>query len=291
MTADVRARAFRNILVPTDFSPCSETVLPYAASLARKSGATLFLAHVVSPEILSIEPPVVLEVRDAAERQMQDLLISEQLEGIHHKALFGEGDTTEAIMQMVQDNAIDMIVLATHGRTGIRKFVMGSVAEEIFRKSPCPVLILGPKVCTDARHDARFCHIMYATDFAPDATAGFSYVRSIADTDAVLTLLHVVPTAPIVEPETATAILRRKLLELVPSDLEIASPPEAVVEIGEPAEWIVRDAAERHADLIILGCRRSAALTSHFMDTAYKVIIEAPCPVLTISASYKAVAA
>lgn len=286
MEGDVPRIPLRNILFATDFSPCSEVILPYAASLARNFDATLFLAHAISPEVISVEPPVVHDLHDVAARQMNDLESSDQLKGVRHNVILCEGDPAEVIAKTVDENQIDLVIVGTHGRTGIKKFVMGSVAEKIFRKLPCPVLAVGPKVCTEARRQARFLHILFATDFGPGSSAALPYAISLAKGhDAILTILHVVTTAPATGAEASTAVLRKELASLVPAEAGLKTVPDAVVVIGDPSDLITREASIRNADLIVLGARRPAALTTHMMDTAYKVIIEAPCPVLTVSAA------
>lgn len=289
MMMSVPARVpVRNILFATDFSACSEAVFPYVCSVARKYDATLHIIHVISPEVLSIDPPLILQARETAERQMQDMATSEQLEGVRHNEVIAEGDVTEAINKTVYDEKVDLALVGTHGRTGIRKLVLGSVAEDVVRNATCPVLTLGPKVAADARREAKFSHILFATELKPENPQALNYALSLAsDHNAALTLFHAIPLAPVVDAETATAIIRGKLLEMVHTDLN-GPLPEAVVEIGSPADLIVNAAAMRHADLIVLGAHRPAILSTHLMDTAYKVIVGAPCPVLTVGAAVKA---
>lgn len=292
MMTNVPARVpLRKILFATDFSPCSEAVFPYVCSVARKYDATLHIVHVISPEVLSIDPPLLLQARDIAERQMLEMSTSEQLEGVRHSEVVAEGDVTEAINKTVYGAKIDLVLVGTHGRTGIRKLVLGSVAEDVVRSATCPVLTLGPKVAADARREAKFNHILYATELKPENPQALNYALSLAsDHSAALTIFHAIPIAPVVDAETATAIIRRKLMEMVHTDLN-GPLPEAVVEIGAPADLIVNAAAMRHADLIVLGAHRPAILSTHLMDTAYKVIVGAPCPVLTVGAAVQAAAA
>lgn len=293
MMMNIPARVHvRNILFATDFSPCSEAVFPYVCSVARKYDATLHILHVISPEVLSIDPPLILQARETVERQMQDMAASEQLEGVRHQEVIADGDVTEAINKAVYDDKIDLVLVGTHGRTGIRKFVLGSVAEDVVRNATCPVLTLGPKLAADARREAKFNHILFATELKPENPQALDYALLLAsEHNAALTIFHAIPLAPVVDAETATAVLRRKLLEMVPPDPNRTTPPEAVVEIGTPADLIVNAAAMRHADLIVLGAHRPAILTTHLMDTAYKVIVGAPCPVLTVGAAVQAAAA
>jgi nucleotide-binding universal stress UspA family protein len=180
---------------------------------------------------------------------------------------------------------------------------MGSVAEEIFRQSACPVLTVGPRVASsgkvrEGRHDheipptqIKFRQILYATDFKPESAETVSYAVSLArEFQARLTLLHVIEDygdhlherpGPI---DTAL----RKLEELVPSEADLRYKPEFVAEFGVPAELILQTASESDADLIVLGVRSATghigAATHLSGSTAHKVVVGAKCPVLTVRA-------
>jgi nucleotide-binding universal stress UspA family protein len=276
----------KRILFATDFSPCSEAVMTYAAALARDFDATLYAAHVIPTESLGLEPPVYDQLRAGSVQQMNDLEDSEALQGTHFVPLIAEGDVGTNIAELTRQNRIDLIVVGTHGRTGIRKFVMGSVAEDIFRHAVCPVIALGPQVCADARRTASLRRVLHATDFGHDASARFVHALSLLeDKIEKLTLMHVLTTPPVTDDETAKTIFRNNLLSLVPMDTSLSNRPEAVVEVGHPAELIVQVAKERQIDLIVLGVHPPGLMASHLMDTAYKVMIEAPCPVMLVSAA------
>jgi nucleotide-binding universal stress UspA family protein len=271
--------SLKNILVATDFSACSDAVLPYACGIARTYNSTLFLAHVISPDILGVDPFQMDAVRGNALRLMDDLKESDALKGLPHKTLVEEGETWDVLSRMVADNHIDLVVLGTHGRAGFSKFVMGSVAEDIFRHASCPVMTIGPKVVATLRQEISFVHVLYATDFASESPTAMHYAISLAEEHkAHLTLMHVAEA-------DSKLPLPQRLLQSIPADNQLSTSPEAVIEIGEPAEQILRVAAQRHADLIVLGAHRPAILTTHLMDTAYRVVCEAPCPVLTVGAS------
>ncbi len=275
------AVSFKNILVATDFSPCSEMVLPYARSLARQFDSTLFLAHVISTEVLGIDPMQIETAEMNARRMMDDIEATGMLAGVRHQRVMEEGDTWSMLSKMIRENDIDLIVVGTHGRTGLKKFVMGSVAEEIFRHAPCPVLTIGPKVFAEAKRDAKITHVLFATDLHPENPGPIDYAVALAhEHKAHLTLMHVAET-------DSQMPIPQALLELVPPEIELWAEPEAVIEIGDAAEKIVQLAANRHADIIVLGAHRPAILTTHLMDIAYKVVVEAPCPVLTVGPAFE----
>jgi universal stress protein A len=142
----------KKILVPVDFSKSSSAVLDYAGRIAEKFGATIDVLHVWEtpsyrwPDAaigIEGEPPVTLAalVRSRASEDMDELL--RVLEG---RALprigkrFETGDARDAILRVAVDGRYDLVVMGTHGRRGLSHLVLGSVAEQVVRRSPCPVL-------------------------------------------------------------------------------------------------------------------------------------------------------
>jgi len=139
----------RRILVPTDFSKSSQNALTYAAAFAEKFGAELHLLHVVQdltlfvPEAVFVAPPVAPPVeqfaaaaRTALDRVVQDL----RLPGVAVHPDVAEGIPAEEILRAAREKDIDLIVMGTHGRTGLAHVFMGSIAEKVVRRAPCPVL-------------------------------------------------------------------------------------------------------------------------------------------------------
>jgi nucleotide-binding universal stress UspA family protein len=137
------------ILVPTDFSKHSHNALGYAAAFAEKFGAELFLLHVVQdlalfiPEAVSVAPPAVppIEQMTAAVREALDRLVRENDLGrltVHCEVR--EGTPFYEIIQFAREAEIDLIIMGTHGRSGLAHVLLGSVSERVVRKAPCPVL-------------------------------------------------------------------------------------------------------------------------------------------------------
>lgn len=281
-----------NILWTTDFSAYSEAALLYALSIARRYDSRIYLAHIIRPDAYQLVPPeasatALTQTRRYAEQQMGQLLVSGRLRGIPHQVLLGEGEFWNILSEMLAKHEVDLIVAGTHGRTGVRKLLLGSVAEEIFRLAPCPVLTVGPKVSLDVPEEAELRHILYATDFTPTAEHAAAYAFSLAqEHQAHLTLLHVVPETREASPQN-TALLRsffvKHLRALVPPEADLWCEPEFVVESGDPTDRILKVAADCQADLIVLGIRRSANFPGHLPPaTAYKVVCQSRCPVLTV---------
>jgi universal stress protein A len=141
----------KSILAPTDFSTHSERAVKYACRLAERLGSTLHLLHVLSeilpagpdPLLLPVMPPQYYEENEARARETLDRLFSPDW-GKPASVLTAVrwGSPVESIVSYALDHHIDLIIVATHGRTGLSHVVLGSVAERIIREAPCPVLTI-----------------------------------------------------------------------------------------------------------------------------------------------------
>jgi nucleotide-binding universal stress UspA family protein len=132
----------RTILHPTDFSPQSGPAFQVACALARDYTARLVLLHVKLPEIVYgdgyVLPPDPTIVRKELQGQLDRLQPPDA--AIRVERLLVEGDAVQVILDTAKEVRADLIVLGTHGRTGLGRLLMGSVAEAVLRKAPCPVL-------------------------------------------------------------------------------------------------------------------------------------------------------
>jgi nucleotide-binding universal stress UspA family protein len=133
----------RTILHPTDFSAHSASAFELACALARDYGARLVLAHVKSPPEavfgeLGPIPPEPPEVEKALEDELRALKPADARIRVEHRLL--EGGAVEGILQLARETNCDLIVMGTHGRTGVGRLLLGSVAEAVMRRAPCPVL-------------------------------------------------------------------------------------------------------------------------------------------------------
>ena len=187
----------------------------------------------------------------------------------------------------MRENNIDLLVLGTHGRKGVQKFLLGSVAEEIWRRSDIPVLTIGPKVCR-ARPSERFNSVLFATDFTAQSLEGLPYAVSLArEYRSHIVLLHVIRQFKKEEilGELSAAEAISHLSQLLPPDSKLWYRPELMVKYGEPAKNIIDTASRCGADLIVLGVRdrgRFGMVTHLEGTTAYDVVVGASCPVLTV---------
>jgi nucleotide-binding universal stress UspA family protein len=284
---------FKSILFATDFSPAATIALPFAAELARRYGAKLWALHVRPPAVNPMTPPVSwIGLEEAAktedEQHRKDLVNA--FTGIHPEIIIKEGDLWSNLAAVLEEDDIDLIVMGTRGRSGARKFVLGSTAEEILRQVSCPVLTVGPNASASAKHPGEISRILFATDFSQGSNTAAPYAVSLAqECQAYLTLLHVIeePKAgELVRAEELLSSSARLMRNLMPAEAELSCVPEYVVEQGVAADKILEVASRCRAELIVLGIRQPSGLpgaATHLpIAIAHKVVSHAECPVLTV---------
>ncbi|MFZ0213015.1 MAG: universal stress protein [Candidatus Acidiferrales bacterium] len=287
--------SLKNILFLTDFSEPSEAALPFAIGIARAYGAKTFALHVLRPDPLLYTTPASVAVaqeaqEETAKAEMQR--IEAHLADVPHETMMEWGiGVWPTIERAIKDKNIDFLVVGTHGRTGAQRLLLGSIAEEIFRRSTVPVLTIGPAVPSGVHNGARFHRVLFATDFSAHSLVAWPYALSLAqENQARLLLLHVIPKERASYEqklgEISVASPQYRLNALLPKEADFWCRPEAVVEEGDPATRIVTAAKERGADLIVLGVRNATkhlgAATHLERVTAHRVVANAKCPVLTV---------
>jgi len=289
LAAPVRI-SLRTILLPTDFSPCSEPALAYGVGLCRRYDTTLYTVTVVPGEITDyVQPPDPFYLRHSAEKKMASLGGSGLFRGIKHRELVKEGFVSDILSDLIERLEIDLIVLGTHGRGGIKKLVLGSVAEGVIESAPCPVLTVGPRVSSKLGAELKLHRILCAADLLHASTRALTYAVWLAEQEhAHLTLLHVlkVPTdAPLGYPESEREMAMKRLMQLLPPETTGSVEAECVVEIGVAGERILRMAEIQNADLIVMGPHHAtyAGVSTHLpWLTPHQVLCHARCPVLTV---------
>jgi nucleotide-binding universal stress UspA family protein len=282
--------SFDNVLLPTDFTGASTQAFAYARAFAKTYGARILVAHAVTPNpplFLPMEPvPLELDTRwEDAQEYMERIQSSPFLEGTVHEGIVGRGELWNVLEDAIQRNCVDLIVLASHGKHGLKKLVLGSAAEQIFRRAACPVLTIGPEVPLPREEAATFKNIVFATDFSAGSLSALPYAFSLAEeSQAHLTLLHVRPMVPLQHQPWAEDRAKQKLEALVPPDAADWCEPRSLVSFEFPAEGILHTAAVENADLIVMGVHKAAPLASAHLPwaIAYEVVCHAKCPVLTV---------
>ena len=280
----------KNILFATDFSQAADAAAPIAIQIARRYGAKVYGVHVNRfDDYTAAAPSAWAAMAEAAEKETKEDAgrLNEQLQSIEHEVVIGEGNLWEVLSNMIQQKEIDLVVVGTRGRTGFGKTLLGSVAEQILRQSPCPVLTVGPHVNPWSDEYVKMREILYATNLATDTPVAAPYAISLAqENQAHLVLLHVIedPKAgDLVDSPEVTDLKERKLQQLVTEQAGLWCEPTYIVEQGPAAEKILDVAKRRPTDLIVLGARPAKGLATHMnIGTVHKVVSQAKCPVLTV---------
>jgi len=283
--------AINNVLFATDFSPAAENAFSYALAIADRYSAKLYIAHVIDTESFELLDDdsirsLTEKTRGEAVRKITDFLEPYGLPPDGYQIVVAEGVVFEALVGLIDRNHIDIAVLGTHGRRAFKKLIMGSIAEEVFRMAPCPVLTVGSKVAAAARGGPQ--HILYVFEFAPDLSAAARYAVSLAERyAATLTVMHVTEDVP---PSEGLAPWTSELFEHwvrdhVARDSNLRNRVRFEPGFGPAADIILDFARRGTADLIVMPVRQLDPLIAAHLpksDTAYELASRASRPVLTV---------
>ena len=295
---------FKNILLASDYSASANLAMPYAAGMARSFGATLYAMHVQEPINYALPPGTWqgLELTHDMEKQFLVEAIRRDFPEVKPRVLHGEGVVWRAIEGAIRSHDIDLVVVGTRGRAGIGKALLGSVAEEILRHAPCPVLTVGPQACHEAGRRGRMASILFATDFGAASLGAAPIAVSLAEEyQAKLTLLHVKEKRGGNEmqmPCDGAEACEQRLRGLVAEEAKLWCEPHFVVDCGagdrRGTAWerILWQAEAREADLIVMGVHAPEAVfpgaeTHLEIATVHGVVAHARMPVLTVRGAEK----
>lgn len=272
-------KSIRRVLVPLDGSDISEQAVRLAAKVARRTGASLRIVHVREP------------VDDRA-TYPEELLAAPELEGTDAHAAVLAGDVRQALMQDALEWDADLIVMTSRGRGGLKRAILGSVADELVRQSRIPVLLVRPHETVEPT-PGEFVRVLVPLSGRPGSEEIISHVLALTGTEgAHLTLLRITPppvehdrpssgrilggaVLPAEDPYLST--LAARLAER--GVLTSIHPPER----GDSAEAVLRVASESDADLIAMTTRGLGGLDrAIFGSTSDEVLRKAPCAVLVV---------
>ena len=271
------------ILLVTDFSPCSEAAVPVARLLAESYGGSVTAAHVIlrdedlGPAEAVIGTPE--ELAAIAENQMTAFLTRNSLG--EAESIITSGPFEEAIATLVTEREFDGVVIGTHGRTGVGKLLLGSVAQRVFNSAPCPVVTVSSKARTSSCMGTKLNKILYATDLSDLSKRALPYALSLAKSNSAELLLAYAPEASVHDEG-----LDQDLAELVASAGRSWSRLAQLSIAGDPASGIVTLAVGGEVDLIVIGAERLSEGPLHRFNvpftTVYQIVANAPCPVLRV---------
>jgi len=282
---------FQRILVATDFSAGARAALDCALGIARRYQSKVFLVHVIPGEVLQYVSPegseeVIQQAKKFVAREMRRLVKDADCEGMVHEEILCGGGAWPLLQDFVKQHDVDLVVVGTHGRSAVKRQLLGPVAESIFRLAECPIMTVPAGVEKPAFAAEGVRQILYATNFKPHSERAAAYAHSLErEHGAKLTVLHVVEDQ-LQSGENSQGILRdfilRRMRKGLPAECVGNCEPEFQVRFGDPGEQILSVAREEHSDLIILGLRAGVHADGQLPSAiAYKLVCRAACPVLT----------
>jgi nucleotide-binding universal stress UspA family protein len=279
----------RNIAVLTDFSPCSSSALSHAIRVATFSDAKISLIHAIEPWRYAYYPDEGEMGHQLCERARSNMLREEEkLSDVQHETIIEQGKPWDVLRQVIEAKHIEMIVLGTIGMVEFHNDeVLGSTAQQVIRQAPCPVLSVGSEVVVNDSFP-HFTHILFPTDLSGGAQNAVSSAAWLAKRHrAHLALMHVVPAHKPPQSDEAEWLkqpYRRRLGDMTCKSPALSYPPDCLVEFAEtPGNSILKAAKELPADLIVMRTvRHNHACASGRVHSSLQILLQAPCPVLTI---------
>jgi len=287
--------SFKTLLFATDFSPASEMALPYLLAFARAHQSKVIVAHAVPLEPLSGITPAALVTEidpqyQAARRALQRYQDDQAFAEVPHEFILKKGNLCEVVTGLIAEDAVDLVVLGTHGRQGLRKLFAGSFAEQVFRKASCPILTIGPVAGGRAPQAWQPKRILFATDFSRGSVHALPLALLLAEQNheqnpAELVLMHAIPLVPWDQQSEMADLCQQRLRKLVSGYGPCACKVDFAVRFDLAAPAILSAARDKQADLIVMGARHTPlpGADSHTpWTTDSEVISHATCPVLTV---------
>jgi nucleotide-binding universal stress UspA family protein len=279
---------FRSILVATDYSPVSTAAVRLAARLARQFHARLGVLHAMTPELYGVAmqgavPELALLDRATAREKLHKYALGiPELRSTVHKEIVFFGSAVDGIEAAAKSHNVDLVVLGSHGRQGLAKLAIGSVAEWAIGRLDYPVLVTGPACDKSFR---PFRSIVLGTDLKEQSLRAAQYAGRLAEeTQARLTMVNVLPATGTAEEHASDRqSATRKLQALLPKECEDSCTLKFDLRTGPIAPAILQSAQENKANLIVMGAHRRAPLADHLPRTELATVIrEARCPVILV---------
>jgi nucleotide-binding universal stress UspA family protein len=272
------------IVVATDLVDLSD-LLPHAIAQAKASDAALHIVHAIPsnkvfvPEsgmVPSVDP---IKMAQDTRNLMEELISQIGAQGLRYTTEVRPGDPADVVTDVTRETGAQRVIVSTHGRTGIKRMVLGSVASKILAKSKVPVCTIGPNCQRPS--DTGVKRILHPTSLGPDAEASAKLALDLAQHyRAELTLLHVITPDSAIEPYLDPQYAFENLEFLLPqSSSDFYAMVHKRVVQGDKKEQILREAEAIRADFIVLGSHSASGSGR----SAYSVVVSATCPVLSFN--------
>lgn len=279
----------RLILCPTDFSELATFALRYAAELARCSNARLLVIYAdpfLPPPHFTLGQVEELlhaleRAKAATRRHLAEYVQNIVGESVPTETQLVEDTPARAILTTAREHRADLIVMGTHGRSGLSRVMLGSVTERVLRESDRPVLTIRykPNGAPEPRVSIR--RLLCPVNYTPIAMKALQHAVAVAQcSDAELTVVHVLEADA---QKTTEREALAHLCEWVPEDVRLHCQVKEMIRRGDAAEQIIEAARELESDLIVLGAQHKRFFdTTVIGTTTVRVTRHAPCPVLVV---------
>jgi len=294
----------KKILVPVDFSEPSKKAMNYGLSLALQFNARLVLAHLVpsSTALVYTFPTESFAYEREQVKQAKSMLPSlipmEYRDRVNLQTIVKIGDVRSELLGVIHDEKIDLLVMGTHGRNVVERFLLGSLTERMLRKVPVPILTvshLDPAKEIHAIGPVPLRHVLYATDLSSNAAIGLNLAAELArGAGARLTVLHVLKAVGNMycgveggfldeEIDNLREDAYKKLKLSIPEDMHKDLKVTPMMLEGDAYQKIVEFAGEQDVDIIVMNLQSRTPFERALLgSTAERVIRTAHVPVLSI---------
>jgi nucleotide-binding universal stress UspA family protein len=277
------------IVVATDLTD-TEYLLPHAIAQARASNASLVLVHAVLPhESMPVETGAVpyydpLRMDRDARLMLDSLARDIRAQGVECVAAVRHGFVPDIVAEVVKNSGAGRLILGTHGRRGLKKFVLGSVARQLLETVEIPVCTIGPRAHRKTTGTPGM--ILHPVSLAGMHQSSAALSISLGQQFGVrVLLLHLIMPGPAVsrDPGGAVTAANLELERLVPDDARAQTRVQAKIALGNVVHEILLAAQESEAGLIVLGVHAPAhSWLPGTEPAAYKILVSAPCPVISL---------
>jgi nucleotide-binding universal stress UspA family protein len=278
----------KRILCPVDFSAQSAAALRLAGRVAMPFGAEVLVLHahrLEAPVYFTRAQTQALKAQlrrttKSGRAYLRDFANQRLPEKVPHSIMLADRDPVSAIQRAIRDWRPGLVVMATHGRTGLTRLRLGSVMESVLRQSTVPVLTEGPGV-KSTLSSAPVRRVLCPVDLEDSSQAAFQHAATLVEaTGAELIALHVAKDRADAQAQGA---IREQLCAWVPGNLRDRCSIREVIRWGHPAEQIIAEAKSTRADLVVIEARPRRFLHSIlFGSTTESVIRSSPIPVLSV---------
>jgi nucleotide-binding universal stress UspA family protein len=283
---------FRKILFPVDYSAPCEAVVPYVKEMVRHFSADLTLVHAYGPEALAFselaitDPDLPDEARTHEQQRLRDFALK-TFPGQHVETITQLGEAGTVLHGIVQHQGTDLVMLPTHGRGPIRRFLLGSVAAKVLHDIGAAVWTGVGAALIDHAPRMPYESILCALDDSDEAQGVLKAAAAFADNyRAQLWLVQVVQMPPVTM-EIDFSPYKKDLIDASEDRLRELKAQlginalHTVIE-GAVADGVRQEAVRRRADLIITGRGHAQAAVGRIWSNVYPIVREAPCPVLSL---------